>query len=41
MKTKAKQPARDKLLEKIVTNLKKKGVRCGFGDEIEKVRKMK
>jgi hypothetical protein len=38
-KTKTKQPERDRLVEQIISTLKKKGVRCGTGDQMEQIRK--
>lgn len=41
MKTKPQKIKRDPLIQKLVTSLKKKGIQCGFGDEMEKIRKSK
>lgn len=41
MKNKIKKPERDPLVQQLVAHLKKQGVKCGHGDEIAKVRKLR
>lgn len=44
MKTKQNDNRRnrsDRLVRQIVTHFKKKGVRCGYGDEMTKLRTLK
>lgn len=41
MKNKPKKTVRDPLSEKILSTLKRKGVRCGYGAEMTKLRKSK
>jgi hypothetical protein len=41
MKNKPKKSARDPLVQELVTILKKKGVRCGTGDQMDQLRKTK
>lgn len=41
MKNTPKKPVRDPLAQKILTTLKKRGVRCGYGGEITTIRKSK
>lgn len=40
-KTKQKQTDRDPLVQRIISTLKKKGVRCGTGDQMDQLRKTK
>jgi len=40
MKSKPKKPIRrDPMVRQLISTLKKRGVRCGYGDEITTVRK--
>lgn len=41
MKTKIKKPVRDPLVRSLVQHLRKRGVKCGYGDQMEQVRKLK
>jgi len=41
MSKKPKKPARDPLGKKIVEHLRKKGTRCGYGDQMEQIRRLK
>jgi hypothetical protein len=40
MRKKVKNPARDPLAKKIVDHLRKKGTRCGYGDQMEQIRRL-
>jgi hypothetical protein len=39
MKSTNKKPERDPLITQLVRHLRKRGVKCGYGDEIAKLRK--
>jgi hypothetical protein len=39
MKTNPKKTVRDPVVTQLVTHLKKKGVKCGYGDQITQLRK--
>jgi hypothetical protein len=41
MKNKPTKPVRDPVVTKLISTLKKQGVRCGFGDQITQIRKSK
>jgi hypothetical protein len=41
MKTKPKKTVRDPLVRQVLTQLKKKHPKCGYGDQMEQVRRMK
>ena len=41
MKTKIKKPVRDPMVRNLVQNLRKRGAKCGYGDQMKQVRKLK
>jgi hypothetical protein len=42
MKTKLKKPIRrDPMVRQLISTLKKQGVRCGYGDQMNELRKSK
>jgi hypothetical protein len=41
MKNKPKKSVRDPLVQELITALRKKGVRCGTGDQMVELRKTK
>lgn len=41
MRTNPKKTVRDPVVVQLLTHLKKKGVKCGYGDQMKEVRRMK